>query len=319
MKILCSLLLATSTLFCQVQAQPQTGGADVSNYKLGPDDQISVRVQDLDKLQLHDSLAPRIDVNGNLNLPIIGHIHAEGLTTNQLEQEIARKLSNILQNPNVSVSIMQYRNHPVSVLGAVRNPGVLQVAQHRRLLEVLSLAGGLAPEAGDKIKISRRTSVGPLPLSNVETDSSGEYEVGQIDVHTLMQAAQPGLNIEMMDNDVITVPRAELVYVIGAVKKAGGFPLGERDRMSVLQALSLAEGLDHAASPKSARLLREDAPGRERQEITINLKPILTGSAPDVPLRANDILFIPTSETKLASMRAIEAAISVGSGFAVFH
>lgn len=318
MKVLCSFVLAASTLLCQA-AVPPGGAANAGNYELGPDDQISIRVQDLDKLQLHDSLAPRIDVNGNLNLPVIGHLHAQGLTVNQLEQEIARKLGNILQNPNVSVSIMQYRSHPVSVLGAVRNPGVLQVVQQKRLLEVLSLAGGLAPDAGDKIKISRRTSMGPLPLGNVAADSSGDYEVGQVDVRTLMQAARPDLNIEMRDNDVVTVPRAELIYVIGAVKKAGGFPLNDRDQMSILQALSLAEGFDHAASPKSARLLREEGSGQDRKEMTINLKPIMTGSAPDVPMRANDILFIPTSQTKLVSMRAIEAAISVGSGFAVFH
>jgi polysaccharide export outer membrane protein len=214
---------------------------------------------------------------------------------------------------------MQYRNHPVSVLGAVRNPGVLQVAQHRRLLEVLSLAGGLAPEAGDKIKISRRMSVGQLPLKDAKADSSNEYEVGQIDVRTLMHAQQPELNIEVLDNDVITVPRAESVYVIGAVKKAGGFPLNDRDQMSILQALSLAEGLDRAASPKSVRLLRENGSGNDRTEIAINLKLIMAGSAPDVPLRANDILFVPTSQTKVVSTRAIEAAIGVGTGLAVFH
>jgi polysaccharide export outer membrane protein len=302
-----------------VVAQNQSTQIANRDYLLGPDDQLSIRVVELDKLQLENTLAPKVDVNGNLNLPIIGHLHAEGLTLDGLEKEIAAKLSNTLQHPSVSVSIVQYRSHPVSVLGAVRNPSVLQVAQHRRLLEVLSMAGGLATDAGDKITISRRKSMGPLPLTNVVMDNPDDYYVGKVDVHALMQGSDPRLNIEILENDVVTVSVAELVYVIGAVKKAGGFTLGEHEQISVLQALSLAEGLDHAASPKSARLLRQDLPGKERREIPVDLKPIMTGAAPDVALRANDILFIPTSGTKLATMRGIEAAIQLGTGAVIWR
>ena len=196
---------------------------------------------------------------------------------------------------------------------------MLQVTQHKRLLEGLSMAGGLAPEAGDKIKISRRKTTGPLPLPNAALDNSSEFYIGQVDVRALMQATDPELNIEVLENDVITVPRAELVYVIGAVKKAGGFTLGEREQMSVLQALSLAEGLDRAASPRTARLLRENSPGKQRSQIPINLKPIMAGVAPDVPLRANDILFIPTSGTKIATTRGLETAIQLGTGVLIWR
>jgi polysaccharide export outer membrane protein len=150
-------------------------------------------------------------------------------------------------------------------------------------------------------------------------DGSADCYVGKVDVRALMRASSPGLNIEVLDDDVVTVARAELVYVIGAVKKAGGFTLGEHEQISVLQALSLAEGLDRAASPKSARLLREDLLGKQRKEIPVDLKPIMTGAAPDVPLRANDILFIPTSGTKLATMRGIEAAIQLGTGAVIWR
>jgi polysaccharide biosynthesis/export protein len=318
-KILYSLFFVLSALVLPLHAAERNADAAVRDYKLGPDDQVSIRVLDLEKLQLDNALAPKVDVNGNLNLPIIGHLHAEGLTLDQLEKEIASKLTNVLQRPSVSVTVVQYRSHPVSMLGAVRNPSVLQVAQHKRLLEVLSMAGGLATDAGDKIKISRRKSMGPLPLSDSKLDSSADYYVGQVDVRALMQASDPGLNIEVLEHDVITVPRAELVYVIGAVKKPGGFTLGEREKMSVLQVVSLAEGFDRAASPRSARLLREDLPGKERRQIPIDLKPIMAGVAPDVSLQANDILFIPTSGTKLATLRGIEAAIQLGTGAVIFH
>jgi polysaccharide export outer membrane protein len=293
--------------------------ASVESYRLGPEDQISIRVMDLDKLQLDGALAPKIDINGDLNLPLIGNVHAAGLTLGELKAAIASKVSNILQVPSVSAAIVQYRSHPVSVLGAVRNPGVIQVTQQRRLLEVLSMAGGLGPEAGDKIKISRRKTAGTLPLDGVISDESSEYYVGSIDVKPLMEATNPKLNIEILENDVISVKAADLVFVMGAVKKPGGFSLGQREHMSVLQALSLAEGTDRAASPKTARLLREDAPGKDRHEIAINLKPIMEGSAPDVPLQANDILYIPVSGAKLATLRSLEAAVQVGTGFAVFH
>lgn len=294
-------------------------GADVDGYRLGPDDQVSIRVQDLDKLQLDGTSAPRINVNGDLDLPIIGHVHAEGLTTDELKTAIAGKLSNVLNNPSVSVSIVQYRNHPVSVLGSVRNPGVFQVAKTKRLLEVLSLAGGLATDAGDNVKISRLKTAGPLPLPNVTEDAATGYQVGTINVRPLMQATDPSLNIPIADGDVVYVAKAELIYVMGAVKRAGGFPLGDRSQLSVLQAMSLAEGLSQVAAPGGARLLREQKPGQQRIEIPLNLKPILAGSAPDVPLQANDILFIPTSGVKVVSLRAAEAAIQVGTGVAVFH
>jgi polysaccharide export outer membrane protein len=293
--------------------------AEQGSYRLGPEDQVSIRVVDLDKLQLDNASAPKINVNGDLDLPVIGHLHAAGLTLDELKAEIAAKLSDILQNPSVSLSIVQYRDHPVSVLGEVRNPGVFQVAQTKHLLEVISLAGGLAPDAGDKIKISRQMAQGDLPLPDVQEDRATGYLVGTINVRALMNASDTGLNIPVMDGDVVTVSKAELIFVMGAVKRAGGFALGDHPDVSVLQALSLAEGFDRAASPKNARLLREEKPGQQRTEIAINLKPILEGTAPDVPLRANDILFIPTSGVKLVSLRGLEAAIQVGTGFAVFR
>jgi polysaccharide export outer membrane protein len=290
-----------------------------SGYTLGPEDVLTIRVLDLEEFDPQKLGAVRIDLRGNIRLPIVGRIQAAGLNVEQLEAEIAKRLSSVMQEPEVTVAITEFRSHPVSVLGAVKNPGVLQITGRKTLFEVLSLAGGLNTDAGNTIKITRRTSAGPLPLANVSADPSGSFSVGELDIRAVMEASNPLENIEVLADDVITVPKADLVYVIGAVRRSGGFVLSEKSEISVLQALSLAEGLDRVAAPKSARILRQEAPGAERKEIPINLTRILAGQTGDVPLRANDILFVPTSASKSAVMRTLEAAIQLGTGVVIYR
>ena len=282
-------------------------------YVLGADDQISVRVLELEEFSAQNLPALRIDPAGDIRLPLAGRVHAAGLTVERLQAAVAHRLSVILKNPEVTVSVVEFRSHPVSVLGAVKTPGVYQITGRKTLFEVLSLAGGLNPDAGNTIKVTRRVSAGPLPLSDVSRDPTNEFFIGSLDIRSVMEARNPGENINILAEDVITVPKAELVYVIGAVKRSGGFILNEKGHLSALQALALAEGLDHVAAPKNARILRQDAPGAERKEVAVNLKLILEGRAQDVSLRANDILFIPTSLPKNAGLRALEASIQLGA------
>jgi polysaccharide export outer membrane protein len=295
--------------------QPSAAGRE---YVLGPDDGISVNVVDVAELDAKALGIVRIDHQGNIRLPLAGRVHASGLTVEKLEKEIATQLSRIMNDPEVSVSVAEYRSHPVSVLGAVRNPGVYQVTGRKTLFEVLSLAGGLSPDAGNMVKITRLSSAGPLPLPNVTVDKSGEFGIGELNVRSVMEAKSPEENIDVFSNDVITVPKADLIYVIGAVRRSGSFPLIEKEQISVLQAVSLAEGLDRVAAAKSARILRQLTPGSERTELPINVQQILDGRAQDVALHANDILFIPTSLAKSVSIRALEAAVQAGTGIAVF-
>jgi polysaccharide export outer membrane protein len=204
------------------------------------------------------------------------------------------------------------------VLGAVRNPGVYQVTGPKTLFEVLSLAGGLNPDASNRIKIMRSTSAGPLPLANASPDKSGEFFTAELNVKSVMEAKNPKENINVLPNDVITVPKADMVYVVGAVHKSGGFALSEKEQISVLQAVSLAEGLDNVAKTSGARILRQSSPGAQRTEVAINVQKILDGRAQDVPLQANDILFIPNSLAKSASMRLLNAALQAGTGMAIY-
>jgi polysaccharide export outer membrane protein len=118
---------------------------------------------------------------------------------------------------------------------------------------------------------------------------------------------------------VITVPKAQLVYVIGAVNRSGGFPLTERQSMTVLQALALAEGLGRTASAKHAKILRAANGSGPRSEKEIDLREIMEGKAADAALEPEDILFVPNSAAKSASYRALDALVATGSGVAIYH
>ncbi len=317
MRIFACLLLLFTLAGVRLPAEQPSATAG-REYVLAADDGLSINVVDLTELDAKTLGVVRIDHQGNIHLPLAGRIQASGLTVEGLEKEIAKHLSGIMNDPEVSVSVAEYRSHPVSVLGAVRNPGVYQVSGKKTLFEILSLAGGLNPDAGNKVKITRQASAGRLPLPNVTTDPSGKFDIGELNVRNVVEAKSPQDNIEVLPNDVITVPKAELVYVVGAVHRSGGFPLLEKEQISVLQAVSLAEGLDRVAGAKNARILRQSTPGAERTEMKINVQEILDGRARDVSLQANDILFIPVSVIKSASIRAMEAAIQAGTGIAVF-
>jgi len=285
------------------------------DYVLGVDDVIVVRVLDLDEIK-PDPL--RIDMRGYINLPLVGRVQAGGRTVEELEKEIANRLDNILHKPEVTVAVQEFRSQPVSLLGSVRSPGVMQVRGRKTLYEVLSMAGGLNPDAGNWIHITRRKDAGPLPLKDVREDETGQYYIGRVTVKSVMEARAPEENIAVMPNDVISVPKADLVYVIGAVKRSGGFVLAEKEQVSALQALSLAEGLDRGASPNRARILRQGKDGR-RQEIGIDLKKIMSGKAKDVPLMANDVLFVPSSAMRTVAWRSLEAGMAIGTGWAIYR
>jgi polysaccharide export outer membrane protein len=271
-----------------------------SSYVLGPEDQIVIRALDAEEIS---DKPLRIDMNGYIRLPLAGRVRAAGLTLEQLEAELASRLKAYIQKPEVAVTITEFRSQPVSVLGSVKSPGVHQLQGRKTLVEILSLAGGLSGDAGHSVKITRLREWGPIPLRGAAQDASGQYSVAEVSLKSIMEATNPEANIVIRPHDVITVPRAEMVYVIGQVQRAGGFVLNERENISALKALSLAGGLDRAASPQNARILRA-AGGSNRLEIALDMKKILSGKAPDVPLQPEDILFVPSSTPERVAQRA---------------
>jgi polysaccharide export outer membrane protein len=287
-----------------------------SSYILGPGDQISFRVVDLEEIT---DKPISVDLIGYVRLPMVGRIKVAGLTIAQLEAGLAKQLEVYLLHPDVSVSIVEFRSQPVPVIGAVKTPGVQQVQGRKTLLEVLSLAGGLDTTAGSTLKITRRVEWGRIPLAGATDDPTGQFSVAEVSVKSIMEARNPEENILVKPYDVISVPRAETIYVIGQVLKSGGFVLNDREKVTVLQALSMAGGLDRMAQAQNARILRRQEGDSNRTEIAVDLTRILSGKVPDVPMESEDILFVPNSLPKRAAIRALETAVQMGTGIVIFR
>jgi polysaccharide export outer membrane protein len=308
---LAPLYLAAALAIAQDQPEPLRRG-----YVLGPDDQVTVRALEVDEI---GDRPMRIDMSGHLRLPLAGRIHAAGLTAEQLETEIANRLRAYVKDPQVSVFVTDFRSQPVSVLGAVVSPGVQQLQGRKSLFEILSMAGGLRQDAGHSIRITRRKEWGPIPLPSALPDPTGSFSVAAVSVKSVVEGRNPQENILVCPNDVVSVPRADMIYVIGAVKRAGGFVLNENENLSVLQALSLAEGLDRTAAPKAARILRPAPGAAARTEVAVDLRKIIAGRSADQPLNAGDILFVPVSAARSATVRGLEAALQIGTGVVIWR
>ena len=199
----------------------EVGGSLVpSTYVLGPDDEVSIRVIESEEISEEPF---RIDPGGDISLPLVGRVRAAGRTPQRLETELTERLRAFIHEPQVIVRVTQFRSQPVSVIGAVNKPGIHQLEGHKSLIEILSLAGGPRQDAGHTVKITRRREWGPIPLESAADDPSGRFNIAEVSLEAVMEARNPEENVLIMPNDVISVPRAEMIYVIGGVERSGGF------------------------------------------------------------------------------------------------
>ena len=314
------LLLLVALAGVCASADGQTGlnrrPVPVPDYVLGAGDQIVLHVVDMEEIS---DKPIRIDPNGYVDLPLAGRLQASGLTVEQFKANVAAKLSKYIDSPQVSVNLTDNQSRPVSVVGEVTSPGVHQLPGPKRLIEVISLAGGVRPDAGSRVIITREQRWGTLPIANAKTDLATGVSTATISLNALMNSQNPVDNIEVQPNDIISIPKAETVYVVGNVRKAGGFQLSSHESITLLQAVTLAEGMDRDAKGSGARILRPK-PGNDGnpQEIPVDLTAILAGKSPDVPLFGNDIVFVPNSKLKAAG-RTLNAIALVASGAALYR
>jgi polysaccharide export outer membrane protein len=290
-----------------------TKGVRPTNYVLGPGDEIVILGVDMDEIA---NKPMRVSTAGELNLPMAGRIHVDGMTIDKLEEELVQRLSKFIQHPQLAVNVTQFKSQPVNVIGSVKTPGVIQLEGRKTLFEVLSMAGGPMADAGYRAKITRKPEWGPIPLPSAMTDANG-FSIAEVNLRAVMNAANPQENIQILPYDSITVPRAELVYVMGEVRKPGGFPLNDKENISVLEALALAEGFVPGSASDKAKIFRP-MPGSERAEININIKEIYNGKTKDPTLEPQDILFVPGSYAKKTFRMTLDRAVQITTGLAIY-
>jgi polysaccharide biosynthesis/export protein len=281
-------------------------------YILQPND--GVTLHSLQAKEIADKTF-RLDQEGQVNCPMIGRIRLANLTAQQAEELLRSKLKAYYLQPDLELEVSSLHTEPVSVIGAVGNPGIHEMKGRTTLLDALSLGGGVRADAGPVVVLTRQATFGMIPYSNAHSTFAGE-SVAEINLKDLLDGLDQKENIVILPHDVISVPPAQIVYVVGNVRHPGGFNLSGKSNLTVLQALSLAEGLDQRASPERARILRRAV--LPEQQIAVDLKKILAGKSEDVILQPNDILFVPNSTAKVITSRSVEAAIQIGTGLMIF-
>jgi len=292
-------------------------------YLIGSGDLLRIEVFDVPELSRDD----RVSDTGYISLPLLpAKIHAIGLTAAQLEVKVAELLqaNGLVSRPQVNVYIKERRSRPIMVVGAVNRPLVYQAIRQTTLLEVLTEAGGVANDAGSTVIVTRARS----QANSNDTDGSGGNEEAEtpalqtitVNLNDLLESGDLKFNIPLLAGDMVTVPRAGIVYVVGSVERQGGFVLqNDHEDMTTLRILALAGGLKGTAKPRQAVILRKNPDTGQRQEMALDLTKILERKAEDIRLLPNDILFVPDSAGKRALQRSAGVAIGLASGVALFR
>lgn len=261
------------------------------DYRIGPEDLLDITVFEDDKL----NKTVRVSSQGNVTLPLIGTLRVKGLTANELEKEIRELLGEkYLQNPNVSVFIREYRNQRIAVMGAVEKPGVFDITGQRTVLDMLGMAGGLKDDAGQMLFLIRSRIP---PERGSEGPAGALPETLVIDLEALLIGGDLGLNLPVAHGDVLNIPISGKIFVGGEVVKPGGFLLKGK-RMTVNQAIAMAEGLKLTAEGGKAAIFRYSGKDGPREMIPVDLYAIQKGNAEDLILKENDIVIVPKSGVK---------------------
>ncbi len=295
----CCLMLATAA-FAQ-----ETGDSTVTAappLKIGPGDLIQVTVfADPDLSGNY-----RVDQNGEATLLLVGHVRLVGLTADEAASLIDKTYvdNQILSEAGAraTVFIAEYATQGITVSGEVKVPGVYPALGVRKLQDLIVAAGGISQTAASQIIITRKTD----PTHPMTMDYNPE-------------ALKPVIpDVQIFPGDSIVVPRAGVVYVVGNVQRSGGFVLDGRNQLTVEEALALAGGSNHSPDLRHVQLVRMLDDG-SKEMITLPVDRILKGRAPDVAMKDGDILYVPTSNIKMASLQVINDMVSLGTSFVLYR
>ena len=264
--------------------------------KIGPGDMLDVSVYNVPEL----SQKVRVSAAGDAYLALIGYVHLDGLTADQAQALIEQKLVDgaFLKSPHVTVYVADYTNQGVSVMGEIAHPGIYPVTGERRLMDLIAAAGGLTPRAGRVVYITHRDH----PKDPITVALNGD-------------ATDAKSNVDILPGDTVMFSKAGVVYVVGDVGHASGFIMDNNESLTVLQAIALAGGTNRTAKLDGAQIIRKTPKGPE--QIPIPLKKILSAKAKDMPLQADDVLFVPSSAAKSFMGRSMEAILQITTGLAL--
>jgi len=279
----------TKTQVLQTVQSSEVAPTDhTSALRLDAGDLLEVAVYNVPEL----TTKARVSSKGEIYLPLIDYVHVAGLTAEEAEGLIQKRLSDggFVKSPHVTLFVDQYASQGASILGEVARPGVYPVPGQQRLFDLISAAGGFTERAGRSITVTHRDQPEKpitVPLSRNVSDN-------------------PDSNIGILPGDTIIVRKGDLVYVVGDVGRPSGF-LMDSAHLTVLQAIALAGGTTRTANLGGARIIHRGPGGPS--ETSVELKKILRAKSPDITMQADDILFVPTSATKVFAGRAMEAAM----------
>lgn len=260
---------------------------------IGPGDLLSVGV-----LGAPDySQEIRVTGSGDAVLALVGAVHVAGLTTEQAQELLRKKLMDggFFTDPQVTVLEKEYATQGISVLGEVQKPGIYPIMGPRRLFDVMSMAGGTTAKAGEVVTITHRKQ--PNKLETVHLSNNPQDNITA--------------NVSIFPGDTIVVSKAGIVYVVGDVRTPTGVIMDNGGTLTVLQAVAMAQGANSTAALNKSKIIRKTPQGQK--EIPIQLKKILASKSPDVQLQAEDIVFIPNSAAKSVFNRGIGAAVGLAS------
>jgi polysaccharide export outer membrane protein len=286
-------------------ARSATGGPgpvvlprDFHQLRIEPGDLLSVNVYDSPEL----TNAYRVDTAGDLSLPLCGKVKVQGLTTTEAAKLLETTLKNeqILIRPQVNVDVQQYVGQYVTVLGEVASPGRVTLIAPTKLSEILAQSGGLTPLAGIRIKI-RRGADDAAEEEAPYSRSEGNRQAGE----TLVR---PG--------DTVIVPRAGIVYVLGAVNRPGGYVMQEEGKLNVAEALALSGGTVLQANTGGLRVIRRNPDGTAL-DFALSYNGIVKGAQKPLELQAQDIVYVPMSKVK-ATFTSATGILSSATSAAIY-
>jgi len=223
----------------------------------------------------------RISLDGAVQLPLIGLVHLEGLTLHEAQDLIAGRLTaaGMYRDPQVSIQILESPNQLVTVTGELH--GIVPIVGQKRLFDVLAAAGGLPVTASHSITINRPGVAQPIIVDLGTNPATSALS-----------------NVPIFAQDTIVVARVGVIYLLGAFRTQGPIPLQQNSPLTLMQAAAIGGGPGYEGKSNDLRIIR--TVGLERKVVTVDIKKIFNGQAPDPVLQTDDIVFLPTSAMKAA-------------------